>query len=104
MKKYRNSWKGRSYRLQYLYGITLEQKAAMHKKQRGRCKLCRFLFRSVDSAHVDHNHETGEIRSLLCRKCNWLIGILEVGKIDLRKVKEYLKEWATQRRATPSKF
>lgn len=57
--------------LQTRYGITVEDYERMLAEQGGRCKVtdCRRLpgKRRLD---VDHNHQTGEVRGLLCRRCN----------------------------------
>lgn len=39
---------------------------------------------------IDHNHETGKIRGLLCRKCNWGLGHFEDSKENLKKASDYL--------------
>jgi len=60
------------------YGITTEQWQAMFDAQNGCCKICgrhQSLFKKA--LHVDHNHDTGEVRGLLCSKCNAVLGWLE---------------------------
>lgn len=58
------------------YGITGEEYAALLKSQNGRCYICQRVPRSRRLA-VDHDHETGEVRGLLCsdneRGCNHAI-------------------------------
>lgn len=54
-------------------GITEEQFNTMMKDQRGRCYLCN----EETTLHIDHNHETGQLRKLLCNTCNWKVGVLE---------------------------
>ena len=34
------------------------------------CEVCDTIFKSTKDRHLDHNHETGEIRYVLCQKCN----------------------------------
>lgn len=58
------------------YGITLEQYDRMAGAQRGRCYLCRQEPTNDKRLFVDHNHETGEVRGLLCFQCNFLEGLL----------------------------
>jgi len=55
------------------YGITDEQYAEMLVRQEGRCAICRTPPRDR-ALDVDHDHETGEIRGLLCRNCNKGLG------------------------------
>lgn len=73
--------------LKHIYNMTVEQYNQMLVDQNGVCSLCRKpeLDRRLG---VDHNHETSEIRSLLCRRCNFLVGYVE-NNVDL--VKQILK-------------
>lgn len=71
----------RKNNLKNKYGLTIEDVEIMLKNQNCKCAICgqeMFLHgTSVDKnkiAHVDHNHETGEIRGLLCDDCNTGLG------------------------------
>lgn len=44
----------------------------LRKKQENKCSIC--LASPKEPLMVDHNHTTGKVRGLVCRKCNWLIG------------------------------
>lgn len=44
--------------------------------QDGRCAICRRSFDSLAHA-VDHDHETGVVRGLLCLSCNGRLGFYE---------------------------
>jgi len=72
----------RSQALRYKYGITDEQYREMLREQDGRCAVCRQRPPS-GGAHqnrvlqVDHHHATGEVRGLLCNKCNMAAGFLD---------------------------
>lgn len=53
------------------YGLTLEDRERMLAAQTGCCKICakpEGVFKSP--LCVDHDHETGKIRGLLCPSCN----------------------------------
>jgi len=64
------------------YGITAEQYEEMNRLQGGRCLICGQAERGTrrgipKTLAVDHDHDTGEIRGLLCSKCNTAIGLLD---------------------------
>lgn len=65
------------------HGLTRIQTAELIEAQLGMCKLCGCGFDlSVGGKrpHVDHCHETGRIRGVLCQKCNIVLGGLEALK------------------------
>ena len=55
------------------YGLTPEKYAELFARQQGLCAICKRA--SVQA--VDHNHSTGEVRGLLCHRCNHAIGLFE---------------------------
>jgi hypothetical protein len=87
--------------LKKLYGINLQWYEAQHAKQDGRCAICcepetAQIRGKTLSLAVDHCHETGEIRGLLCRACNNAIGALKHDQKLLRKAIDYLQEPPTK--------
>ena len=62
------------------YGISTEDYEVIHKKQDGRCKICKDKRErltkngQVFSLSIDHNHNTGRVRGILCNKCNLGLG------------------------------
>lgn len=65
----------RQKRLEKLYGVTQEIYERLLKEQDGACAICRrpateFKRRLA----VDHDHQTNEVRGLLCFTCNTFIG------------------------------
>jgi hypothetical protein len=56
-------------RLETLYGIDATEYRRIMAKQGGRCAICRNKPRSIRFA-VDHDHQTGEVRGILCKRCN----------------------------------
>ena len=53
------------------YGLSVTEWNEMLIHQSGRCAICLLPMRSP---HVDHNHQTGEVRGLLCNHCNRGLG------------------------------
>ena len=57
------------------YGITKDQYNELFNKQNGCCAICgRHQSMIKKTLAVDHNHETNEIRGLLCQSCNLILG------------------------------
>jgi hypothetical protein len=56
-------------RLEATYGIPADEYARILKVQGGRCAICRSVPRTIRLA-VDHDHKTGAVRGLLCKRCN----------------------------------
>ncbi len=61
-----------------LYGLSPEKFMIMWTNQNGVCAICS---ERMDPPCVDHDHETGHVRKLLCRKCNTGLGMF---KDDIR--------------------
>jgi len=55
------------------YGLSQEQYLAMLRAQNGRCACCKRLPKPGRWLAVDHCHETGRVRGLLCNMCNPMI-------------------------------
>lgn len=66
-------------RLKQLYGITLEDKKRLEDQQRGACAIC---LAKDSRLLVDHCHESGVVRGLLCNRCNVGLGFVESGFLD----------------------
>jgi hypothetical protein len=81
------------------YGLTQEQFNTMWSEQDGKCAICdRELVLSMGRsdnkdghAHVDHNHETGAIRGILCNHCNVGMGYFFDSKDFLLAAVDYIE-------------
>ena len=91
-KEHRRKWrtpdKTRKYNLKSYYNITPEQFDILSASQGDTCALCE---RYTDVLHIDHDHLTGEIRGLLCLRCNTALGVLGDSVEALERVIKYLK-------------
>jgi Recombination endonuclease VII len=66
-------WDRRSY-LKRTYGMTIADYERMVEEQNGVCAICGEPRPEERTLHVDHDHETGAIRGLLCFRCNNALG------------------------------
>lgn len=95
-KKYQELNRNRikNKRLETKYNITLEHYEDLLKKQNYRCAICKTNKPKGRNKkfHVDHDHETGKVRGLLCHHCNVALGSFFDSIDNLNKAIEYLKE------------
>lgn len=70
------------------YGLTVEQYDQLVEMQNGVCAICKKQPESV--LVVDHCHERGVVRGLLCQKCNRAIGSLGDKYRTVQKAAAYL--------------
>jgi len=82
------SWRQKK-RLESVYGISQKQYEIMLARQGGLCAICNI--KPDKTLCVDHCHETGQVRGLLCNSCNSMLGFskdsprrLEAGAVYLR--------------------
>lgn len=57
------------------YGLTQAQYAHMSARAAGCCESCGDPF--TEEPMIEHNHATGLVRGLVCRRCNYAIWVLE---------------------------
>lgn len=95
--KYKNTVRHNRYKR--LYGITLEEYNLLLKTQNYVCKICHCPETVISSSRnavkylaVDHCHDTGKIRGLLCDRCNHLLGLAKDSPTLLSSAISYLKE------------
>jgi len=83
----------RDLKYQNSYGITLDDYNKIFANQDGRCAICNIHEQeSGKILCVDHCHDTGKVRGLLCGKCNAGIGLLGDNPENLINAANYLRE------------
>ena len=86
----------KEYQDRYRYaklGMTLENYNKMLTAQNDRCKICnRHKSDQKRSLHVDHCHDSGKIRGILCGNCNVALGLFNDDIDTLKKAIIYLKQ------------
>jgi len=79
--------------LRYKYGISLDEYDVMYKTCKGLCEICNKEEGAGKRLAVDHCHETGEVRGLLCFACNTSLGKFNDSISTLEKAIKYLKRY-----------
>jgi hypothetical protein len=86
----RREWRKRTgAHRRHAYGLTVEEFNALAVAQNGRCAIC-LEVPSGRGFHVDHCHQTGRIRGLLCRGCNLALGNMKDDPHRLKRAADYL--------------
>lgn len=92
-EQYRKTEKGkeirRKARVEYKYGLSHKDWEGLWYAQDGRCAICDKFFTKMRDICVDHNHETGKVRGLLCSQCNIGLGYVEDSEFRAEAI-EYL--------------
>ncbi len=73
------------------YGLSYNEWKELWYAQDGRCVVCDKFFAETKDICVDHDHKTGKVRSLLCKRCNIGIGLFDDDPKLFENVMEYLK-------------
>ena len=87
----------RNRELQRKYGIDLDEYRALVEIQGDACAICGTTEKGTARGKirywsVDHDHETGAVRALLCQKCNTVLGLANDSPAVLQRAIEYLKK------------
>lgn len=81
----------REWWLAHKYGITLKDYDRMLENQEGGCAICLRNPDDVGLLCVDHCHESGKVRGLLCAPCNRCLGHVGDDLVVLRRAVAYLE-------------
>jgi hypothetical protein len=84
----------RNHRIKKQYDLSETEYAALVVKQSGRCGICgkepSGEWHGDRMLNVDHNHETGAVRGLLCNQCNRALGLFGDNAERLAQAIRYL--------------
>lgn len=86
-KKRWEEWGRERYYLLKKYGLTQKEVDAMKEEQQHRCRVCGEKAPLV----IDHDHNTGKIRGMLCTPCNQGLGFLQDNVNTLKAAIFYLE-------------
>lgn len=75
------------------YGITAEFYEELLAAQENRCAICKLPPGADKRLCVDHDHDTGKVRGLLCDACNHGIGKFRESATILESAIEYLSRF-----------
>lgn len=83
----------RHYLIIKKFNISIEDYAKKMIEQNGKCKICNKEEKQNKVLSLDHDHETGIVRDLLCSSCNLALGGFMDNPILLTNAINYLKKW-----------
>jgi hypothetical protein len=73
------------------YGLSDEDMSNMLKLQDYKCEICQI---DIDwGCCVDHNHNTGKVRGLLCTTCNTGLGMFKDNSVILNSAINYITKY-----------
>jgi hypothetical protein len=84
----------RKHHLKSRYGLTQEKFEELFKRQNNRCAICFTDTPDSKGFVVDHCHNTGALRSILCNQCNTGLGLFKDNKLILNNALNYLEKWS----------
>lgn len=87
--RHANPEKNRLQHVLRTYGLDAETYQGMLEAQDNACAICRQAFTKTPA--VDHNHDTGKVRGLLCQRCNTICGLTGDSPDWLRAAITYLE-------------
>ena len=78
------------------YNMEINQFQSIKIKQKGNCAICNTKLEDGFLVHVDHDHETGNVRGILCRWCNTGLGNFKDSMVNLKSALRYLKKYSSK--------
>ncbi len=91
----------RAGHLRRKFGITSSAYAQLLAAQNGGCAICEQPCETGKRLAVDHDHRTGQVRGLLCSRCNTALGLLRDDWAIVGLAAEYLEFHRTRPKWDP---
>jgi hypothetical protein len=97
---YKNKPARLDQRMKRTYGVDKAGVAAILESQQGRCAICQTTVPGKPGWCLDHHHESGANRGVLCPRCNTGLGFLRDDPEVLRRAATYLETHSNLRSTT----
>lgn len=103
-RKFKRDWVAANRELQRLrwrvkqlkrdYGLSWDDYQNLLSSQGHKCLICDGVLKGgTAGAHVDHDHQTGQVRGILCAICNRGLGYFKDSSVRLRAAAKYLEQF-----------
>ena len=74
------------------YGLTQSEYDTMMAIQGGLCPICKTDQPGPKGWCIDHDHESGKVRAILCFRCNLSLGMMNEDPAAIRALADYLEQ------------
>lgn len=83
----------RKSHLKIKYNMSLEDERKLINNQNNRCAICNNgIIVELNKFHIDHCHNSGKVRGILCNYCNTGLGMFQDSQEYLKSAVKYLKK------------
>jgi hypothetical protein len=76
-------------RIKKLYGLNFDDVDLMKRNQNNQCQIC-CISLTDKNTHIDHCHDSGKVRALLCSRCNQALGLIDESLERVENIRAYL--------------
>lgn len=91
LRKRQNSNARHEAHIKKMYGLTAKEYDMLYQFQGKVCAICQRATGSARRLAVDHDHATGAVRMLLCKRCNRMLGHLRDDPVAFERAAERLR-------------
>ena len=78
---------------QRTYGLTIDQYNSLLASQGNKCAVCKGNCKTGRLLAVDHDHNSGSVRGLLCSSCNQALGLLQDDSEIISNLLKYINKY-----------